>query len=151
MGAAPRDWSAGAARRGREGEREGICGGYMWRERSQRSASTRGAGTEGWALAVSGRAAQAAARDAHPSVATAATPRWRQPLRVSVSAAALAGPSHAVLCDQAGRCGDGGGGGGESQRRGLPQPGEGLRCALHPAAGRQRVTGGRWAAETGGA
>lgn len=34
-------------------------------------------------------------------------------------------PSHAVLCDEAGRGADGGGGGGESQRRGLPQPGEG--------------------------
>lgn len=34
------------------------------------------------------------------------------------------GPSHAVLCDEAGRGADGGGGGGESQWRGLPQPGE---------------------------
>lgn len=71
---------------------------------------------------------------------------------IAAAAAALAGPSHAVLCDQAGRGGDGGGGRGESQRRGLPQPGEGPRCALLPAAPLpRRLTGATELGAGGGA
>lgn len=52
------------------------------------------------------------------------TPKKKKRRRLACGA----GPSHAVLCDAAGRGADGSGGGGESQRRGLPPSGEFFFC-----------------------
>jgi len=98
-------------------EAEGICGGSG----AGRVQARRGSGGR-WVYAGAVRAVEAGGAGLPRSVAAAAIPRRL--------AAALAGPSHAVLCDQAGRGGDGGGGGGEGQRRGLPQPGEGRGVAV---------------------
>lgn len=105
--AEPRDWSAGTA--------QGGGRGYIRRERRQQSVDS------GCVVAECGCGRRGAARS-HSALPR----RWRQQQPLGAPAvAALADPSHAVLCDQAGRGGDGGGGRGESQRRGLPQPGEG--------------------------
>lgn len=134
----------------------------MWREQSRRRASSRGSVRGGGCCCcVSGRGRVGWLCRRWPGYACLPQPvasaailrRPQQLLRVSVTAAALAVPSHAVLCDQAGRGGDGGGGRGESQRRGLPHPGRGRAPGAERlgACGAGRAQGSPLAAGQGSA